>query len=158
MPIFKKGDSNQASNYRPVSLLSQFSKVLAKLICNRLHHYLEKYNLLFKHQYGFRRNSSLTYTLCNIYAKLLKSADDSLYTCCVFLDLTKAFDPVDYPILLDKLECDYGIRGLVFSWWRAIDQIDNNTQKFLPVNQNWEKSHVESPKADFWAYFFSYCT
>ena len=112
MPIFKKGDSNQASNYRPISLLSQFSKVLEKLIYNRLYLHLEKNNLLSKHQYGFRRNSSSTHTLCNIYEKLLKSVDNSLYTCCVFLDLTKAFDTVDHQILLDKLERNYGIRGL----------------------------------------------
>ena len=81
VPIFKKGGSIQANNYRPISLLSQFSKVLEKLICNRLHHYVENYNLLSKHLYGFRRNSSSTHTLCNIYEKLLKRADNILYTC-----------------------------------------------------------------------------
>ena len=84
VPIFKKGNVNQASDYRPIFLLSQFSKVFEKLICNRLHYYLEKYNLLSKHRYGFRRKSSSAHTLCNIYGKLFKSDDDSLYICCVF--------------------------------------------------------------------------
>ena len=158
MPIFKKGDSNQESNYRPISLLSQFSKILEKLICNRLHHYLEKYNLLSKHQYGFRRNSSSTHTLCNIYEKLFKSADDSLYTCCIFLDLTKAFDTVDHQILLDKLERNYGIRGLALQLMESYLSNRQQYTKIYPINQNWEKSHVESLKARPWVPFFSYCT
>ena len=84
VPIFKQGDSKQANDSRPISVLSQFSKVLEKLICNRLHHYLEKHNLLSKHQYGFRQNSPSTHTLCNIYEKLIKNAVANLYTCCVF--------------------------------------------------------------------------
>ena len=81
VPIFKKGDSNQVTNYRPIFFLSQFSKFLEKLICNCLHHYLEKYDFLSKHQHGFRRNSSSTHSLlCNINKKLLKSGNESLYT------------------------------------------------------------------------------
>ena len=77
MPMLKKGDSNQENNCRPISLLWQFSKVFEKLICNRLHYYLEKYNSLSKHLYGFKQNSSSTHTLCNIY-KNCKNSDDSL--------------------------------------------------------------------------------
>ena len=146
MPIFKKGDSNQASNYRPIFLLSQFSKILEKLICDRLHHYLEKYNLLSKHQYGFRRNSSSTHTRCNIYEKLLKSADDSLYTCCVFLDLTKAFDTVDHQILLDKLERNYGTRGLALQLMESYLSNRQQHTKIHPYKSNLGKTTCRVPQ------------
>ena len=139
MPIFKKGDSNQVTNYRPIFFLSQFSKVLEKLICNCLHHYLEKYDFLFKHQHGFRRNSSTTHSLCNINKKLLKSGNESLYTCCIFLDLTKHFDTVDYQILLDKLEHNYGIRVLALQLMESYLSKRQQYTKIHPYKSKLEK-------------------
>ena len=69
VPVFKKGDSNQATNYRPISLLSQFSKILEKLMFTRLYSFLEKFDLLSRCQYGFRKNSSTVHTICAIYVK-----------------------------------------------------------------------------------------
>ena len=54
--IHKKGDKNKSTNYCPISLLSQFDKILEKIIYNRLTSYLDKYNLLSKKQFGFRKN------------------------------------------------------------------------------------------------------
>ena len=58
VPIFKKGDRSKATNYRPISLLPQFDKILKKTIYHRLIHFLEKYQLLNKVQFGFRQNLS----------------------------------------------------------------------------------------------------
>jgi hypothetical protein len=57
-PIHKKGDKIDMSNYRPISLLSTFSKILEEVIYKRLLSHLNKYNILVKEQFGFRENSS----------------------------------------------------------------------------------------------------
>ena len=81
-PLFKKGDMCKTSNYRPISLLSQFHKLFEKLILNRLINYLDKYKLLSEHQFGFRKNYSTTLAISNIYDKLINNIDNGLYSCC----------------------------------------------------------------------------
>ena len=58
IPLFKGGDAEDFSNYRPVSLLSQFSKILEKLYNNRLLSLMNVNNVLFSGQFGFRENHS----------------------------------------------------------------------------------------------------
>ena len=59
IPLFKAGDNANFTNYRPVALLPQFSKVLEKLFCKRLEEFIEKHKLLSESQYGFRTNRQL---------------------------------------------------------------------------------------------------
>ena len=66
VPIFKKSDPNDVTNYKPISLLSNFNKIFEKLEYHRLSHFLEKYNLLSNHQYELRSNSLTNFALCNI--------------------------------------------------------------------------------------------
>ena len=89
------------TNYRPISLLSQFDKIFEKLLFSRLFSYLDKNQLLNKNQFGFRPNSSTQFAISTIYDKLIKNIDNGLYTCCIFLDLSKAFDMVNHTILLE---------------------------------------------------------
>ena len=112
VPIFKKGDRSKATNYRPISLLSQFDKILEKTIYLRQIHFLEKYQLLNKVQFGFRKNSSTIQAISKIYDEIVQNIDQDLYTCCMFLDLSKAFDTVDHDVLLEKLYHSFGIRGI----------------------------------------------
>ena len=107
LPIFKKGDPFEATNYRPISLLSHFNTILEKLIYNLLLDYLNKNNFLNKNQFGFRLNSSTKFAISKIYDLLIQNTDQNLYSCCLFMDLSKAFD-----ILLDKLHNHFDVRGL----------------------------------------------
>ena len=112
VPIFKKGDRSKATNYRPNSLLSQFNKILEKNIYHRLIHFLEKYQLLNMVQFGFRPHSLTMQAISKIYDEIVQNINQDLYTRCIFLDLSKAFDTVDHDILLEKLYHSFNIRDI----------------------------------------------
>lgn len=76
IPLFKAGDKNFYTNYRPVSLLSQFSKILEKLFVARLDCFVEKHHLLIDCQYGFRENRSTSMTLMELMEELSRAVDD----------------------------------------------------------------------------------
>ena len=59
IPIFKKGDPTSVNNYRPISILSPINKIFEKIIYSRLIKYIDKSNILYKYQYGFRKNTPL---------------------------------------------------------------------------------------------------
>ena len=108
VPIFKSGDRKLISNYRPVSILPIFSKVLERVIYNRLMSYVDKLHILSENQFGFRRNHSTYLALLQLYNKISSAIDQNEFTIWVFLDLSKAFDTVDHDILLEKLQ-HYGM-------------------------------------------------
>ena len=70
VPIFKTEDSNSLTNYRPISILSQISKIFEKMLFNRINDYLEKYHLTSEKQFGFTQNSFTSHAISNIYENL----------------------------------------------------------------------------------------
>ena len=83
-----------------------------------LYAFLESHKILYKNQFGFRKNYSTNYTLMQITEKIKESVDKQNYACGIFIDLRKAFDTVNHEILLMKLE-HYGIRGNMLNWFRS---------------------------------------
>ena len=110
-PIFKTGQPDVFSNYRPISLLSSFSKVFEKAIHLRLENYITSRNILVNNQYGFRTGHSTYMALLDLQDKITKNLENNLVTVGVFIDLQKAFDSLEHSILLGKL-CHYGVRGI----------------------------------------------
>ena len=114
VPIYKAGEMNKKENYRPVSILSPISKILEKVMFNKLLNFIEP--KLSDNQYGFRRNRSTIDLLTLFTGKILTSIDQGQFTAAVFLDLSKAFDSISHEILIKKLS-NYGIRGTALKWF-----------------------------------------
>ena len=117
-PIFKSGDKGNVSNYRPISILPVFSKVLERIMCNRVYHHLDSKGLLYEKQFGFQRNNSTEHAILQLTRDITSSFEKGEYTLGVFIDLSKAFEAVDHQILIKKLHY-YGIDGTALKWFKS---------------------------------------
>jgi len=131
IPLYKKNEHFLPGNYRPISLLSIFSKILEKLMQKRLYNYLSQFDMLFELQFGFREKHSTTLALIEITDKIRNEVDKGNTVVGIYLDLSKAFDTVNHEKLLRKL-FHYGVRGIVYDWFQSY--LSNRTQKIF-VNQ-----------------------
>ena len=116
VPIFKADDEMVFTNYRPVSVLPVFSKLLERLMYNRLIDYINENQILYKYQFGFQKGKSTYMALIVLLDKISAALDNGDYVIGVFLDFSKAFDTVDHKILLQKLDF-YGIKGVTYNWF-----------------------------------------
>ena len=106
------------SNYRPISILSFFSKIFEKLMYNIVNNFLYKNDIIYKYQFGFRKNHSTQHAINTLVDRITSSLDSGDLVIGVFLDLKKAFDTVDHQILITKL-FSYGIRGNTLKWFQS---------------------------------------
>ena len=125
IPVHKKDDPLKVSNYRPISILPSISKVIERLVYNRLYTFLTLHNLLNPNQYGFRKNHSTDLALIHLYDKITNSMTCKEHIVSIFMDLRRAFDALDHNILLHKLKI-YGVRGIALSWFK--DYLTNRHQ------------------------------
>ncbi len=127
IPIYKNSETDLPKNYRPVSLLSSFSKIIEKLMYKKVFSFLNHNLILYKHQYGFRAKHSTIHPIIHLLNECSEAniKQPKEFTLSIFCDLSKAFDVIDHGILLNKMK-HYGIRGMVNDWFK--DYLSNRKQ------------------------------
>ena len=118
----------------------------------RMTSYIEKHNLLYPSQYGFRKGHSTQHAILDIINDIQTNMNQRLLSCGVSIDLKKAFDTVDHEILLNKLN-HYGFRGIINDWFSS--KIARKQLKLVNISQIKSSSPVVFPKGPFLVHCFS---
>ncbi|GBM38830.1 putative RNA-directed DNA polymerase from transposon BS [Araneus ventricosus] len=113
IPVFKKGDAQNCKNYRPVAILSPFSKILESIIHKKLYNQVK--NLISTSQHGFIPKRSTTTNLFCLADKIISSFESGSKLDVIYTDFSKAFDSIDFGILLKKLQ-GIGFHGNLIDW------------------------------------------
>ena len=117
-PLFKKGIKTEAKNYRSIALLPLVSKVIEKSIHDQTQDYLQRNELLYSYQSGFRANHFTDICSSQLTDMILKGAENGKHTGMILIDLQKAFDTLDHKILLDKMKC-IGFLDKTIIWFHS---------------------------------------
>ena len=126
IPVHKKGDRTDASNYRPISLLSCLGKVFEKCVFKHMYNFLNNHNKITPVQSGFIPGDSAVYQLIDLYDTFCRALDDGKEVRVVFCDISKAFDRVWHTGLLFKLR-RIGICGPLLNWFQSY--LNNRLQR-----------------------------
>jgi hypothetical protein len=137
-PLYKKGNRESISNYRPISLLPPFSKTLEKVIFNRLYQHCIDNNILSVHQYGFKLGSSTDKTIFNLINEIYVAFNKRERVGGIFCDLQKASDSVNHEMLKLKF---YGVKGNFFNLIKTylenrFKKVQNYTEHCKKVTSN----------------------
>jgi hypothetical protein len=130
-PIHKSGDPREVSNYRPISLVSNISKIYEKIIKKQLDEFIEQHGLIHKNQFGFRRGMATEDAIAKVTSAIMSHIDEGAKCVGVFIDLRKAFDSVSHEKLISRLK-SIGMRGRVLSWF---DSYLENRPQMVRVNK-----------------------
>ena len=104
IPVHKSGSKLDVNNYRPISLLSVFSKIIEKIMHARLSTFFEEHNIIYPSQFVFQKNKSTLHSLIEITEKIRSCIENKKYGCGVFIYLKKAFDTVNHLLLKNITE------------------------------------------------------
>nr|CAI5817711.1 unnamed protein product [Callosobruchus analis] len=134
IPVYKKnGDLSSFNSFRPISLLSVFSKIFEMVMNRRIWNFLESNNIIKNTQHGYIKGKSTLTATYQFIQNIILDIDQDKVILGIFLDLTKAYDCLDHNILLSKLE-RYGISGPALLWIESY--LNNRKQKVKLSRQN----------------------
>ena len=129
-PIFKSGAKNDVNNYRPISVISVFSRILERIVHDQLYEFLKANKVISSNQSAFQKlYSTVTSLICST-DYWYENIDHKKLNLTIFLDLKKAFDTVDHRNMVEKL-MSYGIRGISGNWFKSYL---HNRQQYCSLN------------------------
>lgn len=114
-PIFKKGKKDEYSNYRPITLLPSVDKIVEKFICEQMHTYFRKHDVIYTNQFGFQQGKGTAELLSKFIDEVNEYLNDKNNVLVLFIDFSRAFDTLDHTKLIKKLD-ECGIRGPLLNW------------------------------------------
>ena len=114
-PIYKAGDPNSPSNFRPISIIPPIAKLVERVVQRQLYHYLSHNSLLASTQHGFRPNHSTETALVTVTDRIMSATDNSEISVMCMIDLSKCFDVIEHATLLQKLR----LHNISTSWFSA---------------------------------------
>lgn len=117
-PVFKKGEKDCISNYRPITLIPVISKIFEKAFHKRLMSFCTKFSLIAPEQHGFQRGKSTSLACFRMVREISYFMNRRVPVSMILFDMSRAFDYVCHKTLLSKLE-SYGIRGHALDWIRT---------------------------------------
>jgi len=85
--LHKSGARTELTNYRPISLLSCFSKILEKLICIRILNFFDNLKIIYNRQFGFRKLYSTSHAISDIITQCYENLENRKHSCLILLDI-----------------------------------------------------------------------
>lgn len=142
-PLHKKGDKTDLSNYRPITLISNLSKVFEKIMHRRLMSYIQKNLIIKQEQNGFQKGKSTTLATFTLMKNVIEYLDKHVPVSVIFFDMSKAFDFVNHELLIQK--CNYyGIRGVVNDWITSYLSNREQCVEISSLNDSYEYASYKS--------------
>ena len=158
IPIHKKDDPKNKSNYRPISLLCNISKIFERLVHQKLYSFLQHNTLLSSNNSDFYSGDSTINQLTSITLKIYKAIDKGKDIRVVFLDMSKASDKVWNKGIVHKLKCK-GVSGSLLRWFECYLEgrrqrvvIDGSFSDYQPVKAGVPQGSILGPLL-FWFKF-----